>query len=124
MKSRKVRKKSSRGVDSKYREKVFKLVRKIPRGRVMTYGQIALILGAGYTPRTVGFVMHSAGLEDVPWQRVINSAGKCSTGKLTIPINLQQKMLESEGIEFDTKGKCNLDKYLWHPMENKRKRKG
>jgi methylated-DNA-protein-cysteine methyltransferase-like protein len=124
MKSRKVRKKSSRGVDSKYREKVFKLVRKIPRGRVMTYGQIALILGEGYTPRTVGFVMHSAGLEDVPWQRVINSAGKCSTGKLTIPINLQQKLLESEGIEFDTKGKCNLDKYLWHPMDNKRKRKG
>ena len=124
MKSRKSRKKSSRGVDSKYREKVFKLVRKIPRGRVMTYGQIALILGEGYTPRTVGFVMHSAGLEDVPWQRVINSAGKCSTGKLTIPINLQQKLLESEGIEFDTKGKCNLDKYLWHPMDNKRKRKG
>lgn len=80
----------------------------------MTYGQIAAILGEGYTARTVGYVMHGAG-DDVPWQRVINSQGKCSTGRLTMPINLQQEILESEGIRFNAAGKCDLDAYLWYP---------
>ncbi len=80
----------------------------------MTYGQIALILGEGYTPRTVGFVMHGSG-EDVPWQRVINSQGKCSTGKLTIPVNLQQEMLEAEGVVFNAAGRCELETYQWWP---------
>src|SRR6201999_4514727 len=55
-----------------YQERVFEIVRRIPAGRVMTYGQLAEILGEGYTPRTVGFVMHAA-TDTVPWQRVINS---------------------------------------------------
>jgi methylated-DNA-protein-cysteine methyltransferase related protein len=46
--------------DQKYRDRVYELVRQIPTGRVMTYGQIAQILGEGYTPRTVGYVMHGA----------------------------------------------------------------
>ena len=101
--------------DQKYRERVYEIVREIPPGRVMTYGQIAEILGAGYTPRTVGFVMHGADTNDVPWQRVINSKGACSTGKMTMPINLQQKMLEDEGVIFSEKGSCDLQKYLWFP---------
>jgi methylated-DNA-protein-cysteine methyltransferase related protein len=82
--------------ESKYRERVYEIVREIPVGRVMTYGQIAEILGTGYTPRTIGYVMHAADTEKIPWQRVINSQGACSTGKLTMPINIQQKMLEDE----------------------------
>jgi len=103
-------------VDEKtYRERVYEIVRKIPSARVMTYGQIAEILGEGYTPRTVGYVMHGADTENVPWQRVINSQGACSTGRITMPVNLQQKMLEDEGVEFSEKGKCDLKKYLWYP---------
>lgn len=97
--------------DKKYREKVYEIVRWIPRGRVMTYGQIAALLGEGYTPRTVGYAMHAADAENVPWQRVINSQGKCSTGRLTIPLNLQQQMLEQEGVEFNAKGRCDLKLY-------------
>lgn len=80
----------------------------------MTYGQIAIILGEGYTARTVGYVMHRSP-EDVPWQRVINSQGRCSTGRLILPHNLQQEMLESEGVAFSAKGKCDLGVYRWHP---------
>src|SRR3954470_3042605 len=76
----------------RYRERVFELVRRIPAGRVMTYGQIADILGEGYTPRTVGFVMHSADEETTPWQRVINSQGKCSTERIVLPHDKQQRM--------------------------------
>jgi methylated-DNA-protein-cysteine methyltransferase-like protein len=99
--------------DRNYRERVYEIVRQIPKGRVMTYGQIAEILGEGYTPRTVGYVMHAADSEGVPWQRVINSQGSCSTGRLTMPVNLQQQMLEAEGVEFNEKGRCNLSVYRW-----------
>lgn len=101
--------------EQSYRERVYNLVRQIPLGRVMTYGQIAAILGGGYTARTVGYVMHGADAEKVPWQRVINSRGMCSTGRMTLPLNLQQSMLESEGVKFDAKGKCDLGTYQLHP---------
>ncbi len=60
--------------DKIYRERVYEIVRKIPVGKVMTYGQLAIVLGEGYTARTVGYVMHASD-EGVPWQRVINSQG-------------------------------------------------
>ena len=99
-----------------YRERVFEIVRRIPSGRVMTYGQLAEILGEGYTPRTVGFVMHAAD-DTVPWQRVINSQGACSTGRVILPVDLQQRMLESEGVVFNEKGRCDLSRYRWTPPE-------
>jgi methylated-DNA-protein-cysteine methyltransferase-like protein len=102
--------------DKNYRERVFEIVRQIPSGRVMTYGQIAEILGDNYTPRTVGFVMNSAE-KDLPWQRVINAQGACSTGHIILPVNLQQQMLESEGVVFNEKGRCDLKKYRWQPEE-------
>ena len=100
--------------DAKYRERVYALVRQIPVGKIMTYGELAIILGEGYTARTVGYLMHGAD-DDVPWQRVINSQGKCSTGRLTIPLNLQQELLEAEGVVFNDKGKCDLTRFQWFP---------
>jgi methylated-DNA-protein-cysteine methyltransferase-like protein len=100
--------------DKTYRERVYQIVRQIPVGKVMTYGQLAIILGEGYTARTVGYVMGGSD-EDVPWQRVINSQGKCSTGRLTIPLNLQQELLEAEGVIFSASGKCDLRTYQWFP---------
>lgn len=96
-----------------YRKRVYDIVRRIPRGHVMTYGQIAILLGEGYTPRTVGYVMHASEEKSVPWQRVINSQGACSTGRVILPPHMQQRMLESEGITFDARGRCNLDQYRW-----------
>ena len=83
----------------------------------MTYGQIAYMLGEGYTPRTVGFVMHAANEETTPWHRVINSQGACSMGRVILPPDKQQKMLEAEGVEFDARGRCNLGRYRWLPDE-------
>ena len=100
--------------DPKYRERVYRIVRRIPRGRVMTYGQIAYMLGEGYTPRTVGFVMHGAD-DRTPWHRVINSQGRCSTMRIALPHDKQQRMLENEGVKFDKSGRCDLEKRLWKP---------
>jgi methylated-DNA-protein-cysteine methyltransferase-like protein len=101
-----------------YRERVYEIVRRIPAGRVMTYGQIAEMLGEGYTPRTVGFVMHAADEETTPWHRVINSQGACSTGRIILPPDKQQHMLEAEGVEFDARGRCNLGRYRWTPDDS------
>jgi methylated-DNA-protein-cysteine methyltransferase-like protein len=99
-----------------YNERVYEIVRRIPAGHVMTYGQIADMLGAGYTPRTVGFVMHAAP-DGVPWQRVINAQGACSTGRVLLPHNVQQSLLEAEGITFDARGRCDLKRHRWIPEE-------
>ena len=108
--------------DKDYRERVFRIVRSIPRGRVMTYGQIAEILGEGYTPRTVGFVMHSSN-DKTPWHRVINAQGGCSTRGIVLPHDKQQRMLQAEGVKFNERGRCDLQKYLWIPAEPDGKRK-
>ena len=100
----------------RYRERVYEIVRRIPSGRVMTYGQIAEILGEGYTPRTVGYVMHAAD-DGVPWQRVINAQGGCSTGRVVLPPDKQQRLLEAEGMRFDARGRCILEAYRWIPPE-------
>ena len=109
---------TKRTPDEKYRERVYKIVRRIPRGRVMTYGQIAYMLGEGYTPRTVGFVMHGADERNTPWHRVINSQGKCSTGRIVLPPDRQQRMLEREGVKFNDTGRCDLEIFLWKPKRN------
>lgn len=108
--------------DNDYRERVFRIVRSIRRGRVMTYGQIAEILGEGYTPRTVGFVMHSSN-DKTPWHRVINAQGACSTRGIVLPHDKQQRMLEAEGVSFNERGRCELQTYLWIPVESDQKRK-
>jgi methylated-DNA-protein-cysteine methyltransferase-like protein len=100
--------------DHGYRERVYEIVRRIPRGRVMTYGQLAEILGEGYTPRTVGFVMHASS-DKTPWHRVINAQGAVSTGKVVLPHDKQQRMLEAEGVIFNERGRCDLKTYLWIP---------
>ena len=108
--------------DSDYQERVFRIVRSIPSGRVMTYGQIAEILGEGYTPRTVGFVMHVSD-DQTPWHRVVNAQGGCSTRGIVLPHDKQQRMLEAEGINFNDRGRCALQEYLWIPEEPASKRK-
>ena len=75
----------------------------------MTYGQIAITLGDGYTPRTVGYVMRNSDADDVPWQRVINSQGKISHQSDS---QRQRQLLEGEGLEF-VNHKLNLDLYQW-----------
>lgn len=94
-------------------EMVYKLVKKIPKGKVATYGQIGQILDLN--PRVVGWALNRlAYRKAIPWQRVINSKGSISTNKLmNIPLGLQKKLLEREGIKFNKDEKVDLKKYLW-----------
>lgn len=100
-------------------EAVYHIVRQIPRGRVMTYGQIATLLGSPRAARAVGYAMHaSGGLDDVPWQRVINHQGRISAHTEVERPLLQRKLLEAEGVVFDEADACDLAKYRWEPPED------
>jgi len=92
-------------------ERIWALVRQVPRGRVVTYGQVAEIVGAG-TPRVVGFAMSSAP-DDVPWHRVLNSRGRVSARAGGEPDPRQRRLLERERVRFDGRGAVDLERYGW-----------
>ena len=103
---------------------VYAMVRRIPRGRVMTYGQIATLIENRLSPRAVGWAMHGCP-EDVPWQRVVNASGGCSTDRLPdTPQGLQRVLLEEEGIEFRASGTLDLAIYRWTPPEHRPSSRG
>ena len=96
---------------------IYDIVRLIPHGKVMNYGQIARLLSRPLSARTVGWAMSSCP-EDVPWQRVVNAAGGCSTATLPgHPPDRQQKMLETEGIEFGADGTLDMERHRWQPEQ-------
>jgi methylated-DNA-protein-cysteine methyltransferase-like protein len=98
------------------RERIYGVVRRIPRGRVATYGQVARLAGLGRQARQVGYALSalSPGTA-LPWHRVINARGEVSRrstpgGELT-----QQLLLEREGHRFDGRGRLQLARVLWKP---------
>lgn len=98
---------------------VYDLVRKIPPGRVMTYGQISGLLGHLLSPAAVGWALHVCPL-DVPWHRVVNAKGRCSTERLPdFPPSLQRKLLEGEGIRFTEDGRLDLKEYQFWGLDGK-----
>ena len=92
-------------------ETVHEIVREIPRGQVMTYGQISDTLGGRISPLAVGWALNQCP-DDVPWQRVVNASGGCSTARRPdLPADHQQKLLEKEGVEFRSDHTLDLERY-------------
>lgn len=96
--------------------KIYALVRQIPSGKVASYGQISKIVG-GCSARMVGYAMSALKstkeMEDVPWQRVINSQGKVSE---RAGAQKQRQLLEEEGVIF-VKDKIDLKKFGWSGLD-------
>ena len=99
-------------------EKVYQVARKIPFGRVTSYGAIGAYLGAAKSARMVGWAMNKAhNLEDVPAHRVVNKKGLL-TGKHHFDgTNLMQQLLENEGIVVIDNQIQELEKVFWNPSE-------
>lgn len=101
--------------------KVYYYTKKIPAGRLASYGQIAALAGSPRAARQVGWALHimpAADYQKIPWQRVINSQGYISTTCLEHPADLQKRLLEQEGVEVQKKGDrwwIDLEKYQWRP---------
>ncbi|MCG8605072.1 MGMT family protein [bacterium] len=94
-------------------DKIYKIIKRIPKGKVATYRQIAIMTGDPRAARTVGWALASlTDSTNVPWHRVINSRGTSSfpdAGKR----ELQQKLLEQEGVAFDRNGRVDLESFQW-----------
>ncbi len=98
------------------REKIYAVVRRIPRGRVATYGQVAELAGLPGHARQVGYAMAALPTgTTVPWQRVINAAGMVSRRKMPGEELTQRQLLEREGVRFDARGRVALKKVRWRP---------
>jgi methylated-DNA-protein-cysteine methyltransferase-like protein len=101
--------------------RIYQVVRRIPRGRVATYGQVAALAGLGGHARQVGYALHALpDDEDVPWQRVINARGEISLRGDNSNDRLQRMLLEEEGIRFDRRGRIDLERYRWRPRSRAR----
>jgi len=92
-------------------EEVYEIVRLIPPGKVMNYGRIAKLCTRPLTPRAVGWAISDCP-PDLPWHRVVNAAGRCSTDQVPgAPPRRQQALLEAEGVEFSANGTLDMDSY-------------
>lgn len=95
---------------------IYAIVRRIPRGRVATYGQIANIASMPGHARQVGYALSA--LKDtskVPWHRVINAKGEISVRSVAGCDVAQRLLLEREGVTFDQRGRVALRRYGWEP---------
>lgn len=100
-------------VSGEFRDRVYELVAQIPRGRVMTYGQIAAMCGSPRAARIVGGVAHW-GDPELPWQRVVKKDGSLAEGYPGGVVG-HRAALESEGIQLTADSKVLMTELQWHP---------
>lgn len=93
---------------------IYEVVRRIPHGRVATYGQVARLAGLPRQARRVGYALSALrGDEGVPWHRVVNARGRISPRASGEPDDRQRGLLEAEGVVFDDDGRLSLERYQW-----------
>jgi methylated-DNA-protein-cysteine methyltransferase-like protein len=95
---------------------IYAVARRIPRGKVATYGQIARLLGAPRSARIVGWAMHGTPRGSrVPWHRVVQRGGSLSPTVSPHDPGRQRRLLEREGVTFRLDGRINMERHQWTP---------
>jgi methylated-DNA-protein-cysteine methyltransferase related protein len=99
---------------------IYEVVRKIPSGKVATYGQVADLAMLSGKARLVGYALYQVDVNsDIPWQRVINAKGEVSKSPARCGGDaLQRSLLEQEGVKFNKQGKVNLREHLWNGVDS------
>lgn len=99
-------------------DRIYAVVRRIPGGKIATYGDVAGLAGLRGQARLVGYALHALPpYSNVPWHRVINAKGEISTGYARMGAELEQRSrLEAEGIEFNARGRASLQQFRWRPQ--------
>lgn len=105
-------------VDREFKERIYKLVAQIPKGKVATYGQLAAMAGAAWAAWEVGQIAHT-GPQDLPWQRVVNKQGGLASGYPGGKSG-HKAILESEGYDVSEEFKVNIEDLIWKPEEKNR----
>jgi len=104
------------GVDSQRRyARIYAVVRRIPRGKVSTYGEVAALAGLARHARLAGYALHALGdAIGFPWHRVVGAGGRLSLMRKSADAGLTQRIrLENEGIRFDARGRVDLRAFGW-----------
>src|SRR5215210_2323627 len=97
-------------------QRIYAVVRRIPRGRVATYGQVASLAGLAGHARQVGYALHALPYRTgVPWHRVVNASGGISLRSMPGGELAQRGLLEREGIRLDPRGRVPLARVRWVP---------
>jgi len=97
---------------------IYAAVRKVPKGRVSTYGWIAELAGLEGHARQVGYALHALPADSgVPWHRVVNAKGEISPRSVSDSHELQEMLLKAEGIALDVRGRIDLNRYGWRQIE-------
>jgi methylated-DNA-protein-cysteine methyltransferase related protein len=96
---------------------IYAVIRRIPKGRVATYGQIADLAGLPGHARQVGYALYALREgSTVPWHRVVNAQGRLSLGRVVPEGDVEQRIrLEIEGVAFDADGRIPLERFQWRP---------
>lgn len=96
--------------------RIYEIVRRIPRGRVATYGGVAAAAGLPHAPRVAGYALHALPEgSPIPWHRVVGAGGRLSLARLSPDGATTQRLrLEREGVRFDGRGRAMLDAHEWH----------
>jgi methylated-DNA-protein-cysteine methyltransferase-like protein len=103
-------------------QRIYAVVRRIPAGRVATYGQVAELAGLAGRARQVGYALHA--LPDhtsLPWHRVVNAGGGISRRSMPGAELTQQVLLEQEGIRLDAAGRVRLARVRWQPRSRSKR---
>jgi len=100
-------------VDADFKDRVYQIVGSIPRGKLMTYGQVAAAAGAAWAAWEVGQIAHT-GPADLPWQRVVNKNGGLARG-YPGSFSGHKKALEAEGTAVDEDYKVDIQRLIWQP---------
>ncbi len=97
-------------------ERIYAVVRRIPRGRVASYGQVAALAGNPRWSRVVGYALHvNPDPGEIPCYRVVTKDGGLSEAFAFGGINVQRELLERDGVEFTPDGRVVMEKYRWKP---------
>ena len=103
------------GPPSESYRRIYAVVRRIPRGRVATYGQVAALAGLPRAARQVGYALHAlSGATVLPWYRVINASGRISLPPGAGGIE-QRLRLIADGVPVDQRGGVSLARHQWRP---------
>lgn len=98
-------------------ELIYKQVRRIPRGKVATYGQIAMLAGNPRWSRVVGYALHANPDPDsIPCYRVVERMGRLSEAFVFGGVNKQKELLQADGVEVSEDNRVDLEKYLWNGL--------
>jgi len=102
-------------------KRIYATVKRVPKGRVATYGQIAAVAGMARHARQVGYALHALAADSgVPWHRILNARGEVSARAEPGWEHIQRALLEGEGVRFDASGRVSLARFQWRPRSHTR----